>query len=172
MVPNHPFCSSVTNRGCDTLSKKTAKAEKKEFTVDLNLIENFQFNVKFDMDVPDLLIDEPADTGGDGKGPNASRLIGTAVGNCLSASLLFCLRKARVDVTGIRTTVKGIITRNAEGYWRIQQFEVNIQPSLRDSEQSPGFERCKGLFENYCIATESVRQGIPVDVTITPKRVM
>lgn len=154
------------------LSKKTAKTEKKEFTIDLNLIENFQFNVKFDMDVPDLLLDEPADAGGDGKGPNASRLIGTAVGNCLSASLLFCLRKARVNITGIRTIVKGIIARNAEGYWRIQQFEVNIQPSLRDSEKSSGFERCKGVFENYCIATESIRQGIPVNVTITPKNVM
>ncbi|MFX0197040.1 MAG: OsmC family protein [Candidatus Hodarchaeota archaeon] len=154
------------------LSKKTAKTEKKEFTIDLNLIENFQFNVKFDMDVPDLLLDEPADAGGDGKGPNASRLIGTAVGNCLSASLLFCLRKARVNITGIRTIVKGIIARNAEGYWRIQQFEVNIRPSLRDSEKSSGFERCKGVFENYCIATESIRQGIPVNVTITPKKVM
>ncbi len=152
------------------MSKKRVKTEKKEFTVDLNLIENFQFNVKFDMDVPDLLLDEPADAGGDGKGPNASRLIGTAVGNCLSASLLFCLRKARVDITGIKTIVKGINARNAEGYWRIQQFEVIIQPSLRDSETSPGFERCKDLFENYCIATESIRQGIPVKVTITPKK--
>ncbi|MFQ6123980.1 MAG: OsmC family protein [Candidatus Heimdallarchaeota archaeon] len=154
------------------LSKKMANVDQKNFTVDLNLIKNFQFNVKFDMDVPGLLLDEPADAGGDGKGPNASRLIGAAVGNCLSASLLFCLRKAKVDVTGIRTLVKGIITRNKEGYWRIQQFEVNIQPNLHESEQSPGFERCKGLFENYCIATESVRQGIPVNVTIVPKRVM
>ena len=153
------------------MAKKEEKDEIKEFALDLNLKENLQFNVSFDLDVPDLVLDEPADTGGDGKGPNASRLIGAAVGNCLSASLLFCLRKARVEVTGIRTVVKGTIERNEEGYWRIQQLEVTLQPSLRNSEQSPGFKRCKGLFENYCIATESIRQGIPVSVTITPKNV-
>ncbi len=100
-------------------------------------------------------------------GPGASRLIGAAVGNCLSASLLFCLRKARVDITGIQTIVKGTTARNSEGYLRIQNIEVELKPTFTDVE-APGIDRCKGLFEKYCIVTESVRQGIPVNITINP----
>ncbi|MFX0208688.1 MAG: OsmC family protein [Candidatus Hodarchaeota archaeon] len=152
------------------MSQKKEETTKNEFAVDLDLKEgtNFQFDVDFHIDVPNLLLDESKDSGGDGAGPGASRLIGAAVGNCLSASLLFCLRKARVDVTGIHTSVKGTIARNEEGYWRIQNIDVDLQPTLPDSAVS-GFKRCQKLFENYCIVTESVRHGIPVSVTLSPK---
>ena len=149
------------------LSKKKENTDKREFNVDLNLIENYQFDVNFNLDVPNLLVDESKASGGDGMGPGASRLIGAAVGNCLSASLLFCLRKARVDITGIQTNVKGTTARNSEGYLRIQNIEVELKPSFNNPE-APGIERCKRLFEKYCIVTESVRQGIPVNVTINP----
>ncbi len=149
------------------LSTKKKNTDKREFTVDLNLIENFQFDVNFNIDVPNLLVDESKASGGDGMGPGASHLIGAAVGNCLSASLLFCLRKARVDITGIQTNVKGTTARNSEGYLRIQNIEVELKPSFNNPEAS-GIERCKELFEKYCIATESVRQGILVNVTIKP----
>jgi hypothetical protein len=30
------------------------------------------------------------------------------------------------------------------------------------------FEICRGVFEDFCIVTESIRQGIPVKVDVTP----
>ena len=32
--------------------------------------------------------------------------------------------------------------------------------------QSPRFARCKGLFEDFCVVSASIRQGIPMQVTI------
>jgi len=47
-----------------------------------------------------------------GHGPNASRLLAAAVANCLTASLLFCLRKARVNVHGMRSEATATVARD------------------------------------------------------------
>jgi hypothetical protein len=45
---------------------------------------------------PPLRIDEPPPLGEE-RGPDAAALLGAAVGDCVAASLVFCLRKARVN---------------------------------------------------------------------------
>jgi uncharacterized OsmC-like protein len=140
------------------------KREQMEFDINLKLKEPpFQFEVDFKLpEVDELIVDEPLDIGGEGKGPSASRLLASAIGFCLSASLAFCLRKSRLDVKNLKTKVHGIIIRNAEGYWRIQGIQVEISPTLEGEIKK--IERCKEIFERYCIVTASVRQGIPVEV--------
>ncbi len=81
-------------------------AETDEVTVTMALQDGYRFLVDFQQEgVPGLLLDEPEPLG-EGRGPNAARVLAAAVGNCLSASALFCLRKARVDVRGMRTTAQ------------------------------------------------------------------
>lgn len=132
------------------------------FRITLEQLEAFEFKVKFDWDVPELALDEPAPLGAQ-HGPNASRLLAAAVGNCLSASLLFCLQKSRVPATGLTATVSGQTTRNEQGRMRLSRFDVRITlPGVDD----PRRERCLALFEDYCVVTQSVRQGIPVHVSV------
>jgi hypothetical protein len=58
------------------------------FEVRLNRIAGYQFRADFGDDgIPSLVVDEPAPLGG-GTGPNPARLLATAVGNCLSSSLI------------------------------------------------------------------------------------
>ncbi len=132
------------------------------FRVTLEQLQAFEFKVKFDWDVANLALDEPPPLGAS-HGPNASRLLAAAVGNCLSASLLFCLQKSRVPVTGLTATVSGKTTRNEQGRMRLSQFDVSITlPGADDARR----ERCLALFEDYCVVTQSVRQGIPVHVRV------
>ncbi len=139
-------------------------AEDPRFTITLERLEDYEFKVRFDWDgVDDLLLDEPVPMGGQ-RGPNASRLLAAAVGNCLSASLIFCLRKAKIEPTGMKTTVEGRIVRNENKRLRVGGVSVRIE--LDTGEDPNRMGRCLSLFEDYCVVTESVRKGIEVDVEV------
>ena len=90
------------------------------------------------------------------------------MGNCLTASLLFCLQKARAEVGGVETRVSGVMRRNEEGRWRVAGVDVEIVPEV-PAEFQKQFERCAGLFEDFCIISRSVEQGIPVNVRVSPR---
>lgn len=135
------------------------------FTLELEQLHDYEFRVKFDgPQVDDLLLDEPAPLGRSA-GPNAARLIGAAVANCLSSSLLFCMRKFKQTPGTLRAEVTGELTRNEQGRLRIGRFDVTIR--LADEAGAiRHFDRCLAQFEDFCVVTESVRHGIPVGVRV------
>ena len=137
------------------------------FSLTMDLKDGYGFLVDFKQQgVPDLLMDEPPPLGDD-TGPNAARVLAAAIGNCLSASALYCLRRARIDVHGIHTTVSGSLERNDAGRMRISGIRVLIEPVVEDSER-PRMQRCLELFEDFCVVTQSVRAGINVEVEVEP----
>jgi len=140
---------------------------EKGFALTLDLQQGYQFLVDFHREgIPSVLMDEPPPLGED-HGPNAAGLLAAAVGNCLSASALFCLRKARIPVKGMRTTVQASFLRNPQGRLRIGGIEVKIQPEVAP-EHRERMGRCLELFEDFCVVTQSVRNGIDVKVQVGP----
>jgi organic hydroperoxide reductase OsmC/OhrA len=136
-----------------------------EFTISLEQIKDYEFRVTFDKEqYPSIETDEPPPLGGD-KAPNASRLLAAAVGNCLSASMLFCSRKSKVSIEKINTKVTVQIVRNKDRRQRIGRLSVEITPQIAEADKSKA-SRCLEIFEDYCVVTQSVRQGIPVEVEI------
>ncbi|MGM9488289.1 OsmC family protein [Ideonella sp. YS5] len=76
------------------------------FTIQLVQQADYRFEARFDNPaLPALVTDEPAPLGRDA-GPNPARLLGTAVANCLAASLLFSLRKFKNHVEPLRAFAK------------------------------------------------------------------
>ncbi|MBI4420158.1 MAG: OsmC family protein [Gemmatimonadetes bacterium] len=139
--------------------------EETGFAIELTLQDGYAFAVDFaQQGVPDLTLDEPPPLGA-GRGPNAARLLAAAVGNCLGASLLFCLRKARIEVSQLRTTVEGTLTRNKLGRMRIGELQVRLAPEVASADRDR-MGRCLELFEDFCVVTESVRLGVPVAVEV------
>jgi uncharacterized OsmC-like protein len=143
---------------------KSAAAEAQRFALTLTLQDGYAFTVDFGNEVAPLVADEHPPLGA-GRGPNPARLLAAAVGSCLGSSLLFCLRKARVEVTELRTSVEGTIVRNAQGRLRIGEIRVRLAPQVAP-EHHDRMGRCLELFEDFCIVTQSVRQGIAVDVQV------
>ena len=142
-------------------------SDTRTFFVDLEQRERFHFDVTFDdPSWSSVRLDEPVPIG-DGTAPNATRLLGAAIGNCLAASLLFCLQKSRVEVAGISAHVEGTVERNEKGRMRIGSIKVTVKPTL-DGVPPERLGRCEQLFEDFCIVTQSVRAGIDVDVSVEP----
>jgi uncharacterized OsmC-like protein len=139
--------------------------EDRTFKLSMNRIKDFIFKVNFDIPGVELILDEPEPVGGN-NGPSASKVLAAAIGNCLSASLLFCLQKARAEVGNIETYVTGKIRRNEKGRWRIVEVNVEIAPQINLEENQSQYERCLDLFEDFCIVSQSVKEGIPIYVDI------
>jgi len=140
-------------------------SENHHFTLHLEQIEAFGFRVHFDWPgVPDLLLDEPAPLGSQ-SGPNAVRLIAAGVANCLGASLLFCLQKSHNTPDHVSATVTGSIARNDKGRLRLVGIDVDLKLAGVTTDRSRP-ERCFSLFEDYCVVTQAVRDGIPVGVRV------
>jgi uncharacterized OsmC-like protein len=135
------------------------------FGITLEQVSDFEFRVRFDETaIPDLITDETAPLGGDA-GPNPSRMLATAVANCLAASLLFALRKYKNAPGPMGAKAKLTMTRNEHGRLRITHIGVDLQ--LADKAQVlEHLDRVLAQFEDFCIVTQSVRQGIKVDVSV------
>ena len=140
-------------------------SDQNVFNTKLNRVKDYQFKLEFDLPgMPELVTDE-AEPLGKNAGPNPSRMLSAAVGNCLSSSLLFCLSKARVEVGDLKASVETVMRRNEKGRWRIAALKVKLHPVIRDEDMSRS-KRCLEVFEDFCIVTESVRKGIEVNVDI------
>ncbi|MCG6969631.1 MAG: OsmC family protein [Gammaproteobacteria bacterium] len=139
--------------------------EATRFTIHVEQRQDYEFNVKFDWDeAPDMPMDESIPLGQQ-HGPNASRVLAAAVGNCLSASLLFCLQKKAAPPHSIKAEVTCILVRNERQRLRIGALEVGISLGA-DNFEATRLKRCLDMFEDFCVVTASIRDGIPIKVNV------
>lgn len=140
-------------------------SEPRRFTVHLDHIKDYQYQVRFDWDAaPNLLMDEPPPLGTK-ESPNASRVLAAAVGNCLSASLLHCLAREDIPEAGMKTSVTCEIGRNENKRLRVSKVDVRI--TVGDQLQAaPRLQQCLETFQDFCVVTAAVRDGIPIAVEI------
>ncbi len=150
-----------------TTSKTREAAEDHRLSVSLKLQEAYRFSGDFGVPgAPLVTLDEEAPLGS-GAGPNPARVLALAIANCLSSSLLFCLRKARIEVAGMTTSVEGEMARNERGRLRVSRIDVTLLPQVA-ADDEPRMRRCLEIFEDFCPVTAAVRQGLEVNVTVTP----
>ncbi len=133
-------------------------------TVQLRQQQDYQFRIAFGGDAPDVLGDEPEPLG-QGQGPSPVQLLTAAVGNCLSDSLLFALRKFKQTPEPITCEVQAEVGRNAEGRVRVLGMQAALTLGV-PAASLEHLDRVLATFEGYCTVTQSVRQGIPVQVTV------
>ena len=140
-------------------------SEDVSFSIQLEQRENYQFTMKLDWpDAPDLALDSGPPLGRSA-GPDAERLLAGAVGYCLTASLLFCMRKFKQTPGTLRTEVSGALTRNERGRLRIGGLNARIHLS-DEAGQITHFDRCAKQFEDFCVVSDSIRHGIALNVEI------
>lgn len=139
--------------------------EDTQFSIELVQQADYRFETRFEQTgAPPLVTDEPPPLGGDA-GPNPSRLLTLAVANCLTASLLFAMRKFRNEPGPLRTRATTTLARNTQNRWRVAGIAVDIHLGRAASDMKL-LERILAQFEDYCVVTQSVRPAIPVTVRV------
>ncbi len=135
------------------------------FYVEMTRESGFRFSINFGVDGMDpFYMDEPEPVGKN-TGPNAGKMVGAALANCLAASLMFCLQKSRVEVQGMKSTARGVLVRNDKGRGRIKEVNVDLYPEVEPGKTKQ-LERCKEIFDDFCIVSKSIEQGLPVNVKV------
>jgi len=139
-------------------------ATDKPARVELRQEAGYRFANDFGGGIAIVPSDEPAPLG-TGTGPSPMQLLAAAVGNCLSASLLFALRKFKQRGEPIRAAAVAHEGRNEDNRLRVKSIEVRIDLGV-PARDVQSLERILASFEEYCTVTQSVRQGIPVAVEV------
>ena len=119
-----------------------------------------------DMQVKDCYIDDTHKDEVDMLGPNPSRMLGLALLGCLSASFIFCLKKKNLSIDDLNAEAELTIARNKKGFWRVMKVDVDINIKISDPDTRKRADQCKKMFEQYCIVTQAVREGIAVEVNL------
>ena len=125
---------------------------------------DYQFQVDFGEGIPPLLADEPAPLG-TGQGPSPVQLLAAAVGNCLSDSLLFALRKFKQTPEPLHCTVDAEIGRNEQKRLRVLKMTAALHLGVPASSLEH-LDRVLDQFEAYCTVTQSVGQGISIEMQV------
>ena len=143
------------------------------FSIKMTKTGPMEFKTQFDKEIfPDLMFDEPAESGGNDEYPNASRVLTAAVMNCLSASFTFCLSKSRIPMDDFELTATATTTldRNEKNRLRVKNITVNLKPTFKgeaaSEEMKSKIERCVNIFQDYCVVSASVKQGIDITTNV------
>ncbi len=137
-------------------------------TVELTQLEKYRFGAHYP-DPPGgrLVLDEPPPTGG-GAGVNPLQTLATAIGHCMSSTLVSTLERAHVEVAPIRTVVELEVGRNERDRLRVRHISVQILTAPLHAEDQGRFDRGISIFEDFCTVTGSVRGRIAVESRVAP----
>lgn len=142
-------------------------SEMKKVNVGISLEEEMIFKCELgEMKVKDCYIDDTNKDEVNMLGPNPSRMLGLAVLGCLSSSFIFCLKKRELTLENLKAEAEVIIGRNEKGFWRVKKINVDINSQIDDPETRRRADQCRKMFENYCLVTQAVREGIDVEVNL------
>ena len=135
-------------------------------TIQIELVQrhDYRFDVHFGGEMPVVTTDEPAPLG-TGLGPSPVQLLSAAVGNCLSDSLLFALRKFKQAPEPIRCTVQAEVGRNADNRLRVLKITAMLTLGV-PAASLEHLDRVLESFEQYCTVTQSVGQGIAIETQV------
>ena len=160
-----PMPAVATTEAVPVATTHIVDANSANDTIELNLISGFAQEVAWGVPgAPTMVIDEPEPLG-ENRGPSPGRVLAAALASCLGASLLFCLKKSRIDVQGLHTRASVALTRNEKGKLRVGTITVLLSPVV-PLDQQPRMARCLEVFEDFCVVTASVRPAVTVNVSV------
>ena len=138
----------------------------------LNHSENLHFiaNVR---DFTDIHTDEPESFHGTNKGPSPVEYFLIGIGGCIGSTFVFCCKKNNIEIEDISVTIDGIITHKEEreNLLQFDRIEGKIDFIPKNvSKDEIAIKSCIKDFQKYCVVSNSIQQGIPMNVQVNWKQ--
>lgn len=140
------------------------RGKSKFFEVELNWLKNFTFEVTVN-GFPKFYMDELEPVGED-SAPNPADYLLVSVGGCVASSFLYSTLKLGISIKKLQVKVWGKYTRK-EGMVRVGEVNVElyVDPAT-ENVPAENLELCLNVFRRYCVVSESLKEGIPVTVSL------
>jgi len=118
----------------------------------------------------DIHIDEPESFDGTDEGPSPVEFFLIGIGGCLGSTFAYCLQKQDVEIDKLEVVVDGQLKHvGPKLSLRLVNIEAELKITTRDNDSSDKIEKCVKSFQEYCIVTNSITQGVPIDVKVSKK---
>lgn len=140
------------------------RGKSKFFEAELNWIKNFVFEITVD-DFPKFYMDELQPVGED-SAPNPADYLLVSVGGCIASSFLYSALKFSIPLKKLQVKVRGEYVRKNN---RIRVGKINVELHIDLDVEKTSYEDlelCVNAFRKYCIISESVKEGIPMDISL------
>jgi uncharacterized OsmC-like protein len=136
--------------------------------VALEQVEKYRFTATYPgQPFGPLVVDELMPTGGSA-GPSPVLSLATAVGHCMSSTLVNTLERSRVPIQPLRTSVEVDIGRNERGRLRVLRLALQLRTAPLHPEDQARFDHAVAIFEDFCTVSGAVRAGIPIETQVGP----
>lgn len=137
------------------------------FSVTLTHKNDYRFEVEFEDKFPDFgpyLSDEPEPMGTN-LGPAPPHMLIASVANCLSASFMFAVNRAKQDTGGLVTKATCHVGRNEVRHFRIVKIDIEIQTGKAAADIGE-LEDILSRFEGISTVSRSVLEGVSIETTV------
>lgn len=137
--------------------------------VRINYSENLHF-IASARTFENLHIDEPESFHGTDLGPSAVEYFLIGIGGCLGSTFTYCLQKKQIEIENLEIVIDGQL-KHSEPKLRLQlvNVEVEIFYVLKPGYSKEKLEQCLKIYQEYCVISNSIHKGLPLEVKISEK---
>ena len=113
----------------------------------------------------DFNVDEPASFHGTDLGPSAVEYLLIGIGGCLGTTFIYCLQKNNIELETFEVVVDGELSRTGpKMLLRLVNVDVDMKFTPKEASSDVEINRCMKEFTEYCIVTNSIAEGVNVNV--------
>ncbi|MFW9946783.1 MAG: OsmC family protein [Candidatus Odinarchaeota archaeon] len=115
-------------------------------------------------------LDEPKSFHGSNLGPSPVEYLLIGIGGCLGNSFMFCLIKHGIEIENLEIIVDGKIHHKPPTMrLKLMKVDVKIMYVLKNLSQLKQIEQCKNEFMKHCVVSDTLINGIPINVEFQNK---
>ena len=107
-----------------------------------------------------VMIDRPADKGGEDRGPFGGEYLSVALGGCFMSNLLAAIRSREAPVSRVRVRVTATLDGTPE---RFTEFRVRVAAETSDPEL---FQKLVTISERACAVSNTLRDSAKLSFAI------